>query len=148
MPASATSVPATWRTRRRSTFRTARMMSVKSGPLVSTSDEENGVERLMPYITTPMCAAWPMSPATMKRGRSRRRGQVCAMRRRKMTSRSAKPSTGSTAKRTNIRASTPIPSSTCFTKAKLTPQTNMVAKAAASDRRALDQGSRERMAAV
>src|ERR1043165_4737986 len=146
MPPSATRVPATWRTRRRSTFRMARMMSVKSGPLVSPSDEENGVDRLMPYITTPMCAAWPMSPATTKRDRSRRRGQVCLMRRRKMTSRSAKPSSGSTAKRTNISASTPIPSSTCFTNAKLTPQTNMVAKAAASDSWAFDHGSPERMA--
>ena len=54
----------------------ARMLSVNSGPLVSTSDEENGVDRFMPYITTPMCSVWPMSPHSTKRGRSRRRGQV------------------------------------------------------------------------
>jgi hypothetical protein len=35
------------------------MPSVKSGWQVSTSDEENAVDRFMPYITALMWSTWP-----------------------------------------------------------------------------------------
>ena len=108
---------------------------MKSGPLVSTSDEENGVDRFMPYITTAIWKVWPIRAQAMKRGRSLRRGQVWATRPLKIAIRSRKPSTGNTVKRMNMTASTPRRSSTCLTKAKFTPQANIVAQAAATERR-------------
>ena len=51
------------------------MSSVNSGPLVSTSEEENAVERSIPQVTMPTCSVCPINPAATKRGRSSRRGQ-------------------------------------------------------------------------
>ncbi|MNC88244.1 hypothetical protein D3C83_40430 [compost metagenome] len=78
MPANATSVPATCCRRRRSAPSQARIASVNSGWQVSTSEEENAVDRFMPYITALMCSTWPTRAHARKRGRSGRRGQVCA----------------------------------------------------------------------
>ena len=77
MPAKATSVPAICWPRRRSAPSQARIASVKSGWQVSTSEEENAVDRFMPYITALMWITWPTSAHSRKRGRSARRGQVC-----------------------------------------------------------------------
>ena len=42
--------------------RTVRTYSVNSGLEVSTSDEENAVDRLMPHMTRLTCAVCPISP--------------------------------------------------------------------------------------
>ena len=111
---------------------------MNSGPLVSTSEEENAVERFMPCITAAMCTVWPTSAQARKRGRSSRRGQVRASRPRNTIASSAKPSSGRAAKRMNMNAPTPSCSSTYFTNEKFTPQAAMVASAAARDQRAGD----------
>jgi hypothetical protein len=45
-----------------STPSTARISSVHSGPLVSTSAEENAVDRLIPQVTMPTCSVCPIRP--------------------------------------------------------------------------------------
>ena len=111
------------------------MTSVNSGPLISTSDEENAVDRFMPAMTAAMCTVWPTSAHRTKRGRSSRLGQVRARRPRNTIASSARPSSGSAAKRMNRNAPTPIWSSTYLTNGKLRPHTTMVAMVAMRDQR-------------
>ena len=139
MPAKATSVPATCRGRRRSTPSSARISSVNSGPLVSTSDEENAVDMSMPQVTMPTCSVWPISPAATKRGQSARRGTDLARCRRYTSASSAKPSSGSVRKRMNRNGATSIASSTYLVTAKFAPHTTIIAMAAIRERREADQ---------
>ena len=61
---------------------TCRRLGLRPATLVSTSDEENAVERSMPVVTMPTCAVCPTRPAATKRGQSSRRGSAFAMCRR------------------------------------------------------------------
>src|ERR1700687_5488010 len=81
----------------------------------------------------PTCAACPMRPQAMKRGRSSRFGQLRRNLPRNTIASSTKPSSVSTAKRRNMKAPTPMCSSTYFTKTKFMPQATIVAIAAARD---------------
>ncbi len=136
MPPNASSVPATCRARSFSAPSSASTSSVNSGPLVSTSADENAVERSMPHETMPTCTVCPMSPQATKRGQSSRRGSAALALRRNAMASSRKPSAGMTRKRRNRNAPTPMVLSTCLVTVKLIPHTTMIAIAAISDRRA------------
>ncbi len=133
MPAKAASVPATCRGRRRSTPSRARINSVNSGPLVSTSDEENAVDMSMPQVTMPTCAVWPTRPAAAKRGQSPRSGTDLARCLRYTSASSAKPSSGSVRKRMKRNGPTSTASSTYLVIAKFAPHTTMIAIAASRE---------------
>jgi hypothetical protein len=107
------------------------MPSVNSGWQVSTREEENAVERFMPYMTALMCTTCPTRAHSTKRGRSARRGQLRARLPRNAIASSPRPSSGSTEKRRNMNVPTPMWSSTYFTKAKFMPHASMVKIAAA-----------------
>src|SRR4051812_38548849 len=135
MPANAIRVPAIWFHRSRSAPSTRRIRSVKSGWLVSTTAEENAVDRCMPQNTIPMCSVWPMSAQARKRGQSSRLGSVAPIRCRNTTSSSRSTSTGMVMKRMKRNGPTPSASSTYFTNAKFTPHRNIVTSAAMSAQR-------------
>src|SRR4051794_2158612 len=89
----------------------------------------------MPQKTMPMCSVWPMSAQARKRGQSSRLGQVFAICLLKTRRSSPAQSTGIAVKRMKRNGPTPSASSTYFTKAKFTPQKNIVTSAAASAQR-------------